>query len=211
MRSLNPLGSRSSSPRSDIVWHLPHDVTEIPAHVRDQFVLADEELAQEIPCMTDHATAQLFGLDPDDPAVVRSTVSRLVVDVERFPGDADEPMAERGMGVIYQAASDGRPLRRPLSTRQLQTLLDEWYWPHHQNPEAAVGRALERHGHCLLIDCHSFPSGPLPYEPDQNPARPDAPVRAAVISIVAVIVRLTLTIAIWATRPGLVTIWSPRG
>lgn len=173
MRSLNLLRSRRSAAHSDIVWHLPHDATEIPLKVRDQFVLADEALAGEILRMTDHATMRLFGLDPYDQTVVRAPVSRLVVDVERFPDDADEPMAARGMGVIYQAASDGRPLRRPLSPEERQSLLDEWYCPHHRRLEAAVDQVLARHGLCLLIDCHSFPSKPLPYEPDQNPVRPE--------------------------------------
>jgi N-formylglutamate amidohydrolase len=30
-----------------------------------------------------------------------------------------------------------------------------------------------RHGRCLVVDCHSFPSFPLPYELDQSPDRPD--------------------------------------
>ena len=157
----------------DVVWHLPHDAMDIPAEVREQFVLSDSELADELLCMTDHATARLFGLDVRDPAVVRAPVSRLVVDVERFPDDADEPMAARGMGVIYRSTSHGRPLRRPISARERLSLLDDWYWPHHRRLEAAVDEALRRNGRCLLIDCHSFPSSPLPYEPDQNPVRPE--------------------------------------
>jgi hypothetical protein len=34
-----------------------------------------------------------------------------VVGVERFPENADEPMATCGMGVNYQATLDGHPLR----------------------------------------------------------------------------------------------------
>ncbi len=159
--------------RSSIVWHLPHDAMDIPAEVREQFVLSDSELAKELLRMTDHATARLFGLDVQNPTVVWAPVSRLVVDVERFPDDVDEPMAGRGMGVIYQLTSNGRPLRRPISAQERQTLLNDWYWPHHRRLEAAVDRAIGRHGRCLLIDCHSFPSRPLPYEPDQNPVRPE--------------------------------------
>ena len=48
-----------------------------------------------------------------------------------------------------------------------------FYAPHHQALAQAVGRALARHDRCLLIDMHSFPSQPLPYEIDQDPCRPD--------------------------------------
>ena len=155
------------------MWHLPHDATAIPEQVRDQFVLSDQGLAEEVRRMTDHLTGRLFGLEPADERVVRSPVSRLVVDVERFPEDRDEPMAACGMGVIYNRTSEGRRLRRPLSTHERRDLLERWYWPHHRRLDDAVKTALARTGQCLLIDCHSFPSEPLPYETDQSPDRPD--------------------------------------
>ena len=34
-----------------------------------------------------------------------------------------------------------------------------------------VDSCLEQHDQCLIIDCHSFPAQPLPYESDKN--RPD--------------------------------------
>ena len=34
-----------------------------------------------------------------------------------------------------------------------------------------VDSCLEQHDQCLIIDCHSFPARPLPYESDKN--RPD--------------------------------------
>jgi N-formylglutamate deformylase len=36
-----------------------------------------------------------------------------------------------------------------------------------------VDTALQGHGRCLVIDGHSFPASPLPYECDQDPNRPD--------------------------------------
>lgn len=159
--------------RPGVVWHLPHDATCIPDEVREQFVLSDAELAYEVLRMTDHATGRLFGLDPRVSSVIRAPISRLVVDVERFPDDAEEPMAARGMGVIYTRTADGRPLRLGSSAQERQTLLDRWYWPHHLRLEEAVHRALDEHGRCLVIDCHSFPAKPLPYEQDQSPDRPE--------------------------------------
>jgi len=44
-----------------VVLHLPHDATDIPAEVRDQFLLDDRELGREVLRMTDHRTADLFG------------------------------------------------------------------------------------------------------------------------------------------------------
>jgi N-formylglutamate amidohydrolase len=154
-----------------VVLHVPHDSTFVPDAVRDQFVLSDAELQLELLRMTDHLTHALFAGPPCAAAVVRAPVSRLVVDVERFEDDASEPMAERGMGVVYTETSASKPLRRPLSVHEREALLRDWYRPHHARLEAAVSDALAAHGQCLVIDCHSFPSEALPYERAEPSAR----------------------------------------
>lgn len=147
-----------------LVLHLPHDSTEVPGAVRSQFVLSDAQLAKELDRMTDHHTQALFGALAAPAQTVRAPVSRLVVDVERFASDDNEPMAARGMGAVYTTASDLQPLRRPLSEAQREDLMRTYYWPHHERFEAAVTAALEDHGRCLIIDGHSFSANALPYE-----------------------------------------------
>jgi len=157
-----------------VVLHVPHDSTWIPDEVRQQFLVSDTELAGELLRMTDHFTHDLFASEPGGAAVVRAKVSRLVVDVERFADDFCEPMAERGMGAIYRVTSALTPLRGEVSEEQRAALMQSWYHPHHQQFENAVDFALDRHGHCLIIDCHSFPSQSLPYERTRaEAARPD--------------------------------------
>ncbi len=90
-----------------MVFHLPHDSTDIPPDIREQFVLSPDRLATELVRMTDHCTARLFAQDVPASQCVRAPVSRLVVDVERYEDDALEPMSLRGMGVVYQLAFAG--------------------------------------------------------------------------------------------------------
>lgn len=157
-----------------VVLHIPHDATFIPDEVRPQFLLSDQDLALELQRMTDHFTHALFAAPADEAMVVAAMVSRLVVDVERFPDDALEPMAARGMGALYQVTSQLAPLRRPLSPIEREALMRRWYHPHHERLEAAVDAALNRHGRCLVIDGHSFPGTALPYEgADPGMPRPD--------------------------------------
>lgn len=171
--------SAKSHPYPDwVVMHLPHHATIVPPKVRDQFLLSNVDLAREIELMTDHLTDALFVgqmLTKDEVVngVAASRVSRLVVDVERFADDEDEPMAQVGMGAIYTRTAFGLPLRRPISDSERELLLTQYFHPHHAQFEALVARALGRHNCCLVLDCHSFPASALPYELSRARIRPD--------------------------------------
>ena len=150
-------------PADAIILHIPHASKVLPSEV--EFLLGQEALAYEVDAMTDHHTDQLFDL----PGARRCVfpVSRLVVDPERFIEDSMESV---GMGVVYTHTTDGDPLRA-ISEMDRLTLIDTYYHPHHNNLTRMVDSCLEQHDQCLIIDCHSFPAQPLPYESDTN--RPD--------------------------------------
>jgi N-formylglutamate amidohydrolase len=156
-----------------VVFHVPHDSTVIPSEVKDQFVLNEKELSRELIKMTDHHTYDLINRNFPKSQMVRFPVSRLVVDVERFESDSDEYMAARGMGVIYKSTHELKPLRRPLLPEEREYLLSKWYRPHHALLTGAVDKALNEFRRALVIDVHSFPSLPLPYETDLTAYRPE--------------------------------------
>ena len=123
--------------------------------------------------MTDHHTDELFGGDLPLTMSVVYPVSRLVLDPERFLDDSVEPMAKLGMGTVYTRTSDGLVLRELPSKSERADLIRRFYEPHHSALEQAVRSALLYWGSCLILDCHSFSSTPLPYELDKAPDRPD--------------------------------------
>jgi N-formylglutamate amidohydrolase len=123
--------------------------------------------------MTDAFTDELFAPTPFEAVRVVFPVSRLVCDVERFPDDVDEPMALRGMGAVYVKTTDGRPLREHLTAAERARLIETWYRPHHQKLTKLVEQLTAGGRGCIIVDCHSFSSRPLPHEPDQDPVRPD--------------------------------------
>jgi len=155
-----------------VICHVPHDSSEIPADIRGQFLLNDQQLSVELRRMTDHFTLDLLAGNTAESQIVRAPISRMVVDVERFEDDHLEPMAERGMGVVYTKTSDLLPLRGEAAAQQRQNLLERWYRPHHAMLTAKVEAALKLHCQVLIIDCHSFPAAPLAYEEDQRIDRP---------------------------------------
>ena len=155
-----------------VILHIPHDSKVIPEDLRHQILLDDTELQAEIIYMTDSHTAELYEYGKASRIIF--PVSRLILDPERFADDAQEPMAERGMGVVYTITSHLNKLRAILNAEEKETLLKRYYHPHHQRLTDAAQVALESFGKCLIIDCHSFPSKTLPYElKDGTESRPE--------------------------------------
>ncbi|HNR14727.1 MAG TPA: N-formylglutamate amidohydrolase [Thermodesulfobacteriota bacterium] len=138
--------------------------------MREQLLLDNDELQHELLRMTDAYTDELFSV-PSGQSVI-FPLSRLVVDVERFPNDDDEPMAKVGMGAVYTKTSDGRSLRRPLSSEERGILMQE-YRAHHEMLRKLVLEEISTCSCALIVDCHSFPSTPLPCDQDQRVPRPD--------------------------------------
>jgi len=169
---MDSLPSKHPLPSPSVVLHIPHSATRIPATVRDRLTISEPEIAAELLAMTDWFTDELFATTRPAARIV-FPVSRLVVDPERFTDDAAEVMAARGMGVIYTKTSQGAVLRDSPTSAERAQMLTDYYTPHHKLLTDVVNRALMVHGKCLVIDCHSFASKPLPYELDQDDDRPD--------------------------------------
>ena len=154
-----------------MILHIPHSSRNIPEALRAQFVLDDNALEQEVARVTDAFTDELFACPDACRAVFE--VSRLVVDVERFSRDRDEPMSRVGQGMLYTRTCLGAPLRRELSEEERRFLKSEYYVRHHELLRRAVRDELLAGGKALIVDCHSYPSRPLPCDVSQDENRPD--------------------------------------
>jgi len=160
--------------RIPLIAHIPHSSAYIPPRFRQSIVLNDHDLEKELLFMTDRYTDDLFSCVREIGGIaIRYNYSRLVFDPERFEDDDTEVMASRGMGVMYEKTSDGKKLRERPSPEEREHILESFYRPYHRAMNEETAELLTRFGRCLILDCHSFPSRPLPYELDQNPLRPD--------------------------------------
>jgi len=170
-----PVTILKRSVSTPVIASIPHSSTFIPDSVRDTLVLDDQDLQTELLKMTDWYVDELFSCVTEFGGVtVVYNHSRLVVDPERFEDDSKEKMASKGQGVIYTHTSDGGKLREnPPAGKEREELLDRYYRPYHKALETETQSLLDSFGKCLILDCHSFPSRPLPYELNQDPERPD--------------------------------------
>ena len=98
---------------------------------------------------------------------------QLDVDPKRFSDDSQERMSQVGMDVTYTKGSLLQPLRKVATNGKRQELLKRFYNPHHQKLKEAAEESLSANNHCLIIDGHSFPALPLPYELQRTAFRPD--------------------------------------
>ena len=174
-------------PVTMILIHVPHASTHIPPGLRDDFLLTDDELAEELLRMTDRYTDEMAramaasrrpdaGMPQGDAVqVVTAPVSRLVCDVERFRDDAAEPMSAVGMGAVYTPTSSGAPLRRTAAAAGAarEGVLARYYDPHHARLDRAYSRrgleqrrGLPPHRPALVPESGaSLRAGPLPRAP----------------------------------------------
>ena len=161
-----------------LIIHVPHASDFVPPHCRGDFALPDGELGAVIAAMIDHDTDRLaLAAVPLGAHVFVNNVCRLVMDPERHADDAVEEAfadivevaAGWGMGAIYVDTHDGRRLRRADWTdRDRAARLDEFHQPYHRAIRDLVLELRDRFAAPVhIIDLHSFPLLPLPYERDQ--------------------------------------------
>ena len=153
-----------------MILHIPHSSMKIPGQFRDQIVLSDAELAGELLLMTDMFTDEIYSYK--NAITVQFPISRLLLDVERFPDDLEEPMGKVGMGVIYKKTAFGKRLKRDLQAKERGELFSKYYYEHHQKLLKEAKAEIDKYGKAVIVDCHSFPNQPLPCDADKSIPRP---------------------------------------
>ncbi|NED20584.1 N-formylglutamate amidohydrolase [Streptomyces sp. SID9913] len=158
---------------SPVILHVPHSSREIPADVRAGIVLDDAGLERELDHITDAHTAALAEAAARaagrTPWRFVNGLSRLVVDPERFPDDREEMLAV-GMGAVYTRTTHREPLRP--DGFDPAPLIRRYFHPYARAMTDAVADRLAATGRAVVIDVHSYPRAPLPYELHGDGPRP---------------------------------------
>jgi N-formylglutamate amidohydrolase len=79
------------------------------------------------------------------------------------PVHAATPRVMAGLGVIPKLAANEREIYgQQLAYREAEERLEKYYRPYHRALVEAIRHIRAEFGHCLLLDCHSMPSGGAP-------------------------------------------------
>lgn len=135
-----------------VIVNIPHASTYLPKHCGLSCPREDQERIARY-------SADLY-TDEMAPAgcfAVTAPVSRIVVDMERFVDDAQEPAAKLGSGVIPTRAYDGTELRNLPSEKRRKQLLRRYYYPHHEELAQATRIDLDIFSTARILDLHSYP------------------------------------------------------
>jgi N-formylglutamate amidohydrolase len=164
------LAGASESP---VILHVPHASRAITPTAG--LTLDAEALTRELDHLTDahtdHIARQAASTAAVRPWIFENRWSRLVVDPERFPGEAEE-MAEVGMAAVYTHGYAGARLRDDDPVRD-EALLAAHYRPYADAMTDLVTDRLSVTGRAVIVDVHSYPSAALPYELHSAGPRPE--------------------------------------
>lgn len=154
-----------------LILSAPHPGRWIPPQLAER--LTPEALEQRD---ADHRINELYDVaDALGASQLTATWSRYVVDLNRPTDDTPLYPGQMGSGLIPTERFDGAPLYQQGKAPDPGETPDQIarYWrPYHDTLERLVSTALDRHGYCLLWDCHSIdPVSPRLFEgrlPDFN-------------------------------------------
>lgn len=161
----------SENKNSPIICNVPHSGIVIPEEFRSDFVLNHTDLDKEVLYMADNFTNYLYGELLYVSSYIISRISRIVLDIERFQNEEDEPMSKVGMSALYTHTSNGEVLRNISAENKIA--LEKIYKNYHDAFTKLVSDSLVQNNKAIIVDCHSFPSVPRVYEPEQGLNRPD--------------------------------------
>jgi N-formylglutamate amidohydrolase len=156
------------SATSPVIVHAPHGSRFIPPQLLPSYAVSEQELELERDRMTDHFTDTVARETAGASAMING-LSRFVVDVERFPDEREEMLAV-GMGAFYTHGSQGQLVRAPEHTTH--AALAQFFASYSAAFTQLVTRTLAVHGRAVIIDLHSYPTQPLPYELHSSEPRP---------------------------------------
>jgi N-formylglutamate deformylase len=158
---------------SPVILHVPHSARKMPGEVRAGIVLGDSALERELDHIVDAHTAEIAEAAAQAARTLPwrfvNRLSRLVVDPERFPDEREEMLAV-GMGAVYTRTTQ-RVRLRPEGFDP-EPLIARYFRPYARAMTAAVADRLGACGRAVIVDVHSYPSEPLPYELHGDGPRP---------------------------------------
>lgn len=167
------------APSHPVVIGVPHAGQIYPADDLARSIVAADILSQLEDRLADLLVEPLVALGG---TIVIATHARAWLDLNRSPREIDPGIAEgplprdieitprvrAGLGLLPRRLANGRQIwRGPLPVAEIIARIAAHHQPYHEALCTGLGRAKERFGAAVLLDCHSMP--PLRHESGDGP------------------------------------------
>ena len=156
---------------SPVLFASPHSGREYPA----EFVAAARLDPMGLRRSEDSFVDELFADAPDYGApLLAATFPRAFCDPNREPWELDpgmfaetlppwvntaSPRDSAGLATIARIVASGETIyREKLAFAEAERRVRDFWQPYHDCLTELIGQIRDRHGACLLIDCHSMPA-----------------------------------------------------
>jgi formiminoglutamase len=139
-----------------IVLGLPHTGLDVPPEVWAGLNARGRALAD-----TDWHIDRLYSGLRGDVTIVRQSVHRYVIDVNRGADDASLYPGQATTGLCPVTDFDGEPIHLPgyaPDKAEVEARIAAYHTPYHAALSTEVARVRAKHGVAILYDCHSIRS-----------------------------------------------------
>jgi N-formylglutamate amidohydrolase len=160
-----------------LVVSSPHSGRNYP----QKFVAASDLTPLRLRSSEDSFVDEIFDSAPKLGApFLKALFPRAFLDVNRQPFELDPSMfsdilpnfvttqnsrISAGLGTIARVVSNGEKIYRDkLTFIEAETRINNFYWPYHQTLKTLIDDTKNEFGYCILLDCHSMPSGTNRYK-----------------------------------------------
>lgn len=143
--------------KAPLMLGVPHTGTDIPADLAPRYVSLWRARKD-----ADWWIDRLYAFAHDlDATIVRTTLSRSVIDVNRDPSGASLYPGQTTTELCPTTTFDGEPLylsgEEP-GDAEIAERCDRWHMPYHATLATELERLRDAHGRVILYDCHSIRS-----------------------------------------------------
>lgn len=132
-----------------IIFHIPHDGNDFVDELMQSLTIPKNVFEFYHNKMRDTG-ATLFAPPYPNSNILKFNVSRLLCDVERFPG-SEEIMEKYGMGYCYEKVFDGTAIKKISTDIKEKTF--QLYSEHHKKLDDLV---QDSDTSLIIVDLHSF-------------------------------------------------------
>lgn len=154
--------------RSPLVMASPHSGREYPPAFLAAARLPLAQLRRAEDAMVDLLLAGV-----DCAPVLHARFARTYLDLNRAADELDPAMFDApltmpvritdrvtaGLGIVPRLAAQGQDIyARKLAPAQAAHRIAHLHTPWHNRIDTLIARARQRHGHAILVDCHSMPT-----------------------------------------------------